>query len=465
MESTVGGYPVHPAADLFPPLMDEEFDDLVASIRDYGLDHEVMLTADGKVVDGRNRLRACIEAGVDPRFSYLDKDTTEAEIWGLVVRENIHRRHLSASQRSVIGLDLLSYHEKQGLQRKSEGGASSRKGTGKITCGQLTTSYVEKSRETTAKAVGVSASSIQRAKLVATEAPHLTDDVRRGMLSLYDAYQKAKKMKHDSPKLEPTGPGPTILLASHTGKMVPYPALSSNPTFNETKGDGISWAHWSWNPVTGCLHGCQYCYAREIANRYPSGFPIGFEPLFHHERLTAPLNTRLPNDPTPEQRRVFVCSMADLYGNWVPDDWIQQVHTAMLDAPWWEYLLLTKYPKRYVGLDLPSSAWVGTSVDEQKRVSLAQDAFSKIDNVKVKWLSLEPLREPLVFDDLSMFDWIVIGAQTGTNQPTGFVEAFSPPFEWVASIVEQARKAGCKIHMKPNLRNNPGMALLNEYPV
>lgn len=258
-----------------------------------------------------------------------------------------------------------------------------------------------------------------------------------------------------------------LTLRTHTGEEVLYPKPQSKPTFNETPSDGISWAAWSWNPVTGCLHGCDYCYARAIIHRYGEANPAGFTPLFHHERLDAPLNTVIPaaRRDDPAYRRVFVCSMADLYGRWVPDEWIDKVHASMLAAPQWEYLLLTKFPGRYVGLDLPSNAWVGTSVDEQKRVRIAEDAFRKVDSVKVKWLSLEPLREPLEFTDLSMFDWVVIGAQTATTQPDGHVPAFAPPAEWVARITAQAIEAGCKVHWKPNLRANPGMRWLDEYPV
>jgi protein gp37 len=248
--------------------------------------------------------------------------------------------------------------------------------------------------------------------------------------------------------------------------------------FNETPGDGISWAAWSWNPVTGCLHGCDYCYARAIVTRFAHVNPVGFTPLFHHERLDAPSNTVIPAAYRDEShaacgigeckvcayRRVFVCSMADLYGRWVPAEWIDQVHAAMLRAAQGEYLLLTKFPARYVGLDLPSSAWLGTSVDEQKRVRIAEDAFRQLGGVAVKWLSLEPFREPLEFTDLSMFDWVVIGAQTETRQPGGLVEAFAPPAEWVVRITAQALEAGCKVHWKPNLRTAPGMQWLNQYP-
>ena len=161
--------------------------------------------------------------------------------------------------------------------------------------------------------------------------------------------------------------------------------------------------------------------------------------------------------------------MADLYGKWVPDEWIEKVHAACIIAPEWEYLMLTKFPRRYVGLKLPPTAWLGTSVDEQKRVRLAEEAFREIKGVRVKWLSLEPLLAPLKFSDLSMFDWIVIGSQSATIQPDGPVGSFSPPFEWVAQLTAQAREAGCRIYHKPNLLGvtnpqSPGMKLIQEEP-
>ena len=137
----------------------------------------------------------------------------------------------------------------------------------------------------------------------------------------------------------------------------------------------------------------------------------------------------------------------------------------MLASPQWEYLLLTKFPERYTQVELPPNAWVGTSVDEQKRVPLAEKAFRKIDGVKHKWLSLEPLLSPLEFTDLSMFDWVVIGAQTETHQGDDVVPAFAPPLEWVARIYLKAIESGCKVHIKPNITHGqPGLQWPDEYP-
>lgn len=258
----------------------------------------------------------------------------------------------------------------------------------------------------------------------------------------------------------PPGTTKTMLtLYTHTGTPVEYRQPAGKPTFNLTTGDGVSWAGWTWNPITGCLHGCKYCYARAIAKRFTSAFPAGFTPLFHPERLNAPFNTTIPAKHLDDlaYRRVFVCSMADMFGRWVPGEWIEQILALERGNPQWEYLHLTKFPDRYPGLKMPRSAWVGTSVDEQRRVRIAERAMAAVTDVNVKWLSLEPLLEPLEFSDVSMFDWIVIGAQTRTVQPDGAVPAFAPPAEWVLRITHQAREAGVPVHWKPNLRANPGV--------
>jgi protein gp37 len=212
--------------------------------------------------------------------------------------------------------------------------------------------------------------------------------------------------------------------------------------FNQTN-EQVDWARWTWNPVTGCEHNCIYCYARDIANRF---YPEKFVPTFHEKRLNAPRNTKLPDAAKRRpDRNVFVCSMADLFGRWVPDEWIEKVFDSCRQSPEWDYLFLTKFPNRYVNLEFPETAWIGTSVDEQKRVANAEKAFSQFD-AKVKWLSVEPMREPIVFNDLSMFHWVVIGGQ---SRSSGDIERH-PEWEWAFDLAVQAKRAGCKVYFKPN---------------
>jgi protein gp37 len=237
-------------------------------------------------------------------------------------------------------------------------------------------------------------------------------------------------------------------------------AHEARPTFNRVN-DNIGWARWSWNPVTGCLHDCDYCYARDLAERF---YPQGFAPTFLPERLGAPQRTKIPTaaDGDPAWRRVFTCSMADLFGKWVPQKWIDAVFEQIVAAPQWEFLCLTKFPQRFAKLDWPENVWAGTTVDKQHRVALAQRHFAEV-KAGVKWLSCEPLLEPLKFDSLEMFDWVVIGASTGSRH----AEPFAPPFDWVVNLYQQARAAGCKVYLKHNLFAGgvaPGMEPVREWP-
>lgn len=478
----LGEFEVHPAADAYPMIDGEEFDKLVDSVKSNGLREPIILNHDRTVlVDGRNRFRACEAAGVDPVFETLGAHYDELKILNLIVDRNERRRDLNAGQKAMVALALEPMFAKAAKAGRPIGNAASPKVTdSENTPADLRelSEWVEprarhdrESAARAAKVVGASGRAVQQAKAVVRDAPDLAAKVRAGEIALDAADRQRKQRIAAMPKPEPAPKPASVMLTlrTHTGDEVKYPQPQAKATFNETKGAGISWAAWSWNPVTGCLHGCDYCYARAIAtdDRYSSAYPAGFTPLFHHERLDAPANTAIPaaRRDDPAYQRVFVCSMADLYGRWVPDEWIEQVHASMCANPQWQYITLTKFPARYVGLEMPPGAWVGTSVDEQKRVRIAEDAFRKIDGVAVKWLSLEPLREPLEFTDLSVFDWVVIGAQTETRQPDGAVPAFAPPFEWVARIVVQALDAGCRVHLKPNLRTAPGMDWLDQYPL
>jgi protein gp37/ParB-like chromosome segregation protein Spo0J len=469
----IGDYEVHPAAAVFPILEGEEFDSLVTDIRTNGLIHPIVLAPNGTVIDGRNRLLACLKAGCELKFITLGPEHDEKSLIDYVVSANLERRHLDTEQRVLIGLKLKPLYAALAKERQRTSGPGIYGGKPLLPkLAEADGKPAPTSREQVARKVGVSPGSMQKAEKIEKEAPDLLPKLRE--MGLDEAYREAnaRAKAHDpAPKKKPSNN--TVILKTHEGQEVEYPLPKGRSTFNPTN-DFISWAAWSWNPVTGCLHGCPYCYARELATKasYAATYPVGFTPLFHHERLDAPANTPVPAEVAedPRRGRVFVCSMADLYGAWVKEEEIELVHQACRNNPQWEYLMLTKFPARYTSLkNLPPTAWLGASVDEQKRVHLAEDAFRRIKGVRVKWLSLEPLREELKFSDLSMFDWIVIGSQSETRQPTGIFPSFAAPFEWVARIVAQAREAGCAVYLKPNLLGitdgqNPGMVLPQEVP-
>lgn len=111
-------YRFHPACTIFPPLSDDELQELADDIAANGLRNPIVLYQ-SKILDGRNRYLACEIAGVEPRFTEFDGD----DPIGWVVSQNLLRRHLTASQKAVVALDLLPLLEKEAKQRQRQSNA------------------------------------------------------------------------------------------------------------------------------------------------------------------------------------------------------------------------------------------------------------------------------------------------------------------------------------------------------
>ena len=146
-------------------------------------------------------------------------------------------------------------------------------------------------------------------------------------------------------------------------------------------------------------------------------------------------------------KNVFTGSMADIFGRWVPAEWIGLVIDAVRENSQWNFLFLTKFPQRVHEFgQMPDNAWMGTTVDYQERVANAEKAFAKMGG-GIKWLSIEPMLTPLKFARLDLFDWVVIGGASKSAQTPSWV----PPFDWIADLHAQAREAGCAVYHKDNL--------------
>jgi ParB-like chromosome segregation protein Spo0J len=92
---------VHPAAGIFPLMHDADLELLASDIRANGLRQPLVLDTDGRLLDGRNRLRACELAGVEPVFATVETD----DPLGYVVSLNVLRRNLSPSQRAILAAE------------------------------------------------------------------------------------------------------------------------------------------------------------------------------------------------------------------------------------------------------------------------------------------------------------------------------------------------------------------------
>lgn len=225
------GYPVHPAAALFPMMDDESLGDLAKDIKSNGLIEPIMLL-DGAIIDGRNRLKACEKAKVEPTFVNWRPLDGESAV-SMVLSRNLHRRHLTTSQRAALAVDIEPLFAEEAKQRAlagaRRGGAvtaakragvffsdpevatPTKTGTGgrgivdpfaatKTKAEQAREDKGGKNREVpapapggarardqAAKAMGVSSGYVSHAKKVAKEDPEVFEKVKTGEISLAEA--------------------------------------------------------------------------------------------------------------------------------------------------------------------------------------------------------------------------------------------------------------------------------------
>ncbi len=99
------GYSLHPLAALFPPMQEDEFLALCESIRLHG-QREPVLVWNGLILDGVHRTRACLRLGISPQTEKFEGDGDDAQ--AMVLDLNLHRRHLSTSQRAMIAAGLAT---------------------------------------------------------------------------------------------------------------------------------------------------------------------------------------------------------------------------------------------------------------------------------------------------------------------------------------------------------------------
>ncbi len=122
-EQTYGGYTAHPAAELFPGLPGDELGELAQDIAKNGQRFPIFLWR-GQVLDGRSRLSACAQVGVEP----WTEDVTEqvADPFEFSVSANLHRRHLTIGQRAVIAQVLEQRYKEQAASASTRGALGGR---------------------------------------------------------------------------------------------------------------------------------------------------------------------------------------------------------------------------------------------------------------------------------------------------------------------------------------------------
>lgn len=180
--------------------------------------------------------------------------------------------------------------------------------------------------------------------------------------------------------------------------------------------------------------GCAHCYAETMARRLCSmhlpKYKNAFQLTLHPESLEEPKQWKRGHN-------IFVCSMSDLFHEQVPFEFIDKIMKTIEETPQHRYQLLTKRPERMAAYfsthKVPKNAWLGTTIENEackNRITLLQS----IPNVKVRFLSCEPLLEDLKDLDLRGIHWVIVGGESGP-----LARPMKP--NWVMKIWEQTKNA------------------------
>lgn len=231
--------------------------------------------------------------------------------------------------------------------------------------------------------------------------------------------------------------------------------------------DGTMRPGYTWNPLKGCEHACQWqmadgsiatCYAKTIAERVAqAAYPEGFA---HHY-----WDPKILNEPlkVKESSGIFAGSMTDLMGHWITDEEINQVLDVMRKASHHIFQILTKNPRRLLKFDFPSNVWVGASMppdfmykklltpsQKDRMLDITLETLAQV-KTPVRWLSAEPLSwniAPMMEHHTGSVQWCVIGA--ASNGKT----LYAPDDGHVQALVEVLEDQGVTVFMKGNMRSS-----------
>lgn len=217
----------------------------------------------------------------------------------------------------------------------------------------------------------------------------------------------------------------------------------------------IAWADKVWNPFVGCRAvspGCRHCYAEQAAagprlQRHAQYQAVITDGKWNGNVCRAP--NRIMDQPLHwrKSKKIFTCSMGDYFAA----DKRQHIEafSVMAKARQHMYMILTKRPElasRYSCY--PPWVWLGTSCENQKWYNRRIEYLRKVD-CKVRFLSIEPMLEPINLHTLDGISWVIIGAESGTKRR---------PFkvEWLKAAVAQCDAAKVPVFVKQDSDRWPG---------
>jgi protein gp37 len=218
----------------------------------------------------------------------------------------------------------------------------------------------------------------------------------------------------------------------------------------------IVWTEKTWNPTSGChpvSEECRHCYARSLAEqrRGTVAFPVGFDIVMKPHKLDEPRKIKAP-------ALIFVNSMSDLFLDEITDEYRDRILTVIRETPRHTFQTLTKRPEnaaRYFSTrDVPANLWLGVTCGGASWAHRI-DVLRTI-NAMVRFVSVEPLIEPLGQVDLSGIHWVIVGGESGNHlsdpavalkralvsRVRGKWTAREDRVQWIRDIRDQCTAAG-----------------------
>jgi hypothetical protein len=186
----------HAAAEFFPMLGETEFEAFKADIAANGL-HEAIWIYEGKILDGRNRYRACMELGITPLFRTYSGPSPVAFAWS----QNGERRHLNHGQRSAIGVEMLPALQEEAKKRQLAGLKRGSSFPVPPKVGERESGKSE-AVDAAGRIVGTSGTSVQRAKAIKAADPEAFEKIKQGLLKIGPVYAEIKR-KEGAPRYQP----------------------------------------------------------------------------------------------------------------------------------------------------------------------------------------------------------------------------------------------------------------------
>lgn len=225
----------------------------------------------------------------------------------------------------------------------------------------------------------------------------------------------------------------------------------------------IGWCDFTANPVRGkCQHACSYCYAEAIRKRYKWPAKIEFKPNWFNSRQGDKFIKKHERFPV-----VFVGSMHDIFGEWIPSAQIQGIINLCAKKDACRFVFCTKNPKRYQ--EFKSFRYLDNCI-LATTVTCQEDEWRIVELLKTdcccRMLSIEPMLGPV---NLKLggcvplntkneygcpggicgecdaptidIDWVVLGCESGPHRRPCEIE-------WMIDIVEQCQAAGVPVFVK-----------------